>query len=311
MEILDVQAPLYQVSAYGDFLYRVTKRLCGVSCAPRKAPEEWQENTEKLQNALVRAKTAVREYCLCNRWQYFITLTINGSQHDRYDLQGFLREFMQWMQNLKKTSCPQLRYILVPEQHKKEDPICGRAWHFHGLISGITPGVQLPGTPKSIVDTGFECWPLYSARYGFSTVSPIKDAVACGFYVSKYITKTTADMVSLKGVHTYYHSRGLQKSIKVGSLYVPSVELDSLCRFRNSFYATGFFKCENVGDVVAKIDVPGGYVEECYGSWLISDPVTGEVSAIVGGESSDLQVFEQLAFWGHCGVLASPVGDNF
>ena len=117
-------------------------------------------------------------------------------------------------------------------------------------------------------------------------------------------------MVSLKGVHTYYHSRGLQKSIKVGSLYAPSVELDSLCKFRNSFYATGFFKCESVGDVVAKIDVPGGYVEECYGSWLISDPVTGEVSAIVGGESADLQVFEQLAFWGHCGVLASPVGDN-
>ncbi len=178
MDVIEVQAPLYQVSAYGDFLYRVTKRLCGVSRAPRKAPEEWQENTEKLQNALVRAKTAVREYCLCNRWQYFITLTINGSQHDRYDLQGFLREFMQWMQNLKKTVCPDLRYILVPEQHKKEDPVCGRAWHFHGLISGITPGAQLPGTPKSIVDTGFECWPLYSARYGFSTVSPIKDAVA-------------------------------------------------------------------------------------------------------------------------------------
>ena len=26
--------------------------------------------------------------------------------------------------------------------------------------------------------------------------------------------------------------------------------------------------------------------------------------------AADLRVFEQLAFWGHCGVLASPVCDS-
>lgn len=293
----EVQLPLYQVHCYGDFLYRVTKRLCSPHPGIRVPREEWQENSGKLENALIRAKTTVREYCLCNRWEYFVTLTINGSEHDRYDLQGFLKEFLQWMQNLKRTTCPRLRYVLVPEQHKHEDPISGRAWHFHGLISGIDIGSQLPGTPKSIRDECPDCWPLYSARYGFSTASAIKDPVACGMYVSKYISKSTADMVSLKGVHTYYHSRGLNKSLRVGALYTPSVTLDKLCKYQNPYYAVGFFQAKSVGDVINYLDRDGGEIDVAYHSWVFYDPVDKSIAGVLGGDDEDEFVQEQLSLF--------------
>lgn len=185
---LERELPLYTIKCYNDYLYRLTKRLCKPSSV-RIASDEWANNDTKLANALCRSRTAVREYALCNRWEFFVTLTIDGSRYDRYDLKCFLREFMQWMQNLKKTKYPNLRYLLVPEQHKKEDPLHGRAWHLHGMISGIPSSPMPSSAPRRWRETGYDIWCDYWDRYGMCTVCPVKDSIAVGFYVSKYITK--------------------------------------------------------------------------------------------------------------------------
>lgn len=87
---LERELPLYTIKCYNDYLYRLTKRLCKPSSV-RIASDEWANNDTKLANALCRSRTAVREYALCNRWEFFVTLTIDGSRYDRYDLKCFLR----------------------------------------------------------------------------------------------------------------------------------------------------------------------------------------------------------------------------
>lgn len=125
------------------------------------------------------------------------------------------------------------------------------------------------------------------------TVCPVKDSIAVGFYVSKYITKTCAEMASLKGVHTYYHSRGLSKALLVGDLYRSVPVLDQLLKNKNSFYATGFFKCVDVGQLVDLCDEVGCM----YRSYILTDPQTEEVVAVVGGDDDDPEMQMILSFF--------------
>ncbi len=203
----DSLAPLYTVKSYENGLYRVSKRLCAAP-RPRHVSddgevEEKQETTEKFASALIRAKNTLREYALCNTWDYFLTVTFDIDHWNRYDLQGRVKEFMQYFQNLRKRGVfPHLRYVLVPEFH--EDG----AVHFHGLISGV-PDAAIdelpPWAPLSTRRNGNKHVPLFTSRYGWCTLSPIVSNIGVGFYVSKYITKSMASMAALKGVHTYYH----------------------------------------------------------------------------------------------------------
>lgn len=163
----DSLAPLYTVKAYENGLYRVSKRLCA---APRsrlaedREDKETQETTEKFASAMIRAKNTVREYALCNRWDYFLTITFAIDQWNRYDLQGRVKELMQYFQNLRKRGVfPNLRYVLVPEFHKDG------AVHFHGLISGVPEEAidELPPwAPVSTRSHGNKHMPLLTQRYG-------------------------------------------------------------------------------------------------------------------------------------------------
>lgn len=294
-EIRGVELPLYRVKCYGDMLYRVTKRLFSASSSLSKA--EAQEYDAKLSNALSRARCAAREYALCNKWEYFVTLTIDGQRWNRYSFKDFLKEFMQWIQNENKKGA-HIRYILVPEFHKDG------AVHLHGLMSGITEAPQLPGTPLSVGrrDDGsrYPCWPAYSLRYGFSTVERVRDLVAVGFYITKYMTKAMSDLAAFKGVHTYYHSRGLSRALVVGSLFSTSIVLDKCCKFQNNFYSFGFFKAD-ICDVVGMCDE----VDMMYQNYLITDPVSGELVAMVGGDDQDVEVQLMLEEFKTLGLCCS------
>ncbi|MGM9573894.1 MAG: hypothetical protein ACI3VJ_05680, partial [Hominicoprocola sp.] len=70
----------------------------------------------------------------------------------------------------------------------------------------------------------------------------------------KYITKSMASMAALKGVHTYYHSRGLNKAVVVGWQFVPNSLLDKCCKYKNSFYATGFCKFDYVAEIAVELE---------------------------------------------------------
>lgn len=300
----DMLAPLYTVKSFENGLYRVSKRLCSAP-RPRLASEqedntEKPETSEKFASAMIRAKNTVREYALCNCWDYFLTITFAIDQWNRYDLQGRVRELMQYFQNLRKRGVfPDLRYVLVPEFHKDG------AVHFHGLISGIPEEAidELPPwAPVSTRSHGNRHIPLLTSRYGWTTLSPIVSNIGVGFYISKYITKSMASMAVLKGVHTYYHSRGLLRAVVVGYQFADNSLLDKCCKYKNSFYATGFCKFDYSAEVCAELEE----VTDMFMNWSISDPVTGEVVAFAGGEDDDPNMQMVLEEFASAGLFVCP-----
>lgn len=299
-QILEREVPLYKIKCYGDYLYRVTKRLFNPNRVKIRLPEETDQEERpvgKFDSALSRARNTVREICLCNRWEYFVTLTFD-KRWDRYNLELRIKELMQWIQNLNKQGA-NIKYVFVPEFH--EDG----AVHLHGLVCGIRALPRPDWWPASVnrKEDGsyYDYWPEFSVRYGFSSVDPIEDPVAVGFYCSKYITKTMAARSDLLGVHTYYRSKGLQKALEVGSVYHGSLALDKCCKFSNSFYSFGFCKFDDVGAVVDLCDEVGAM----YQNYVITDPVSGEMVGFFGGDSEDEYIQEMIAEFKQCGMKCS------
>lgn len=290
-QIMEREVPLYRIKAYDNFLFRVTKRLFNPAPASAKRvrddEQEQDEHVGKFASALSRARNTVRDVILCNRWEYFVTLTFDGARWDRYDLQARVKELMQWIQNENKKGA-NIRYVLVPEFHKDG------AVHLHGVMSGITSAPCPADWPKSVNQkedgTYYDCWSEFSERYGYSSVERINNSIAVGFYCSKYITKSMAATSDFVGVHTYYRSRGLNSALPVGELYHPDMILDKCCKFENDFYGFGFFKCEDTGVVVDFCDE----VSDMYKNYVITDPVTGDLVAVVGGDTEDQYVQEIL-----------------
>lgn len=279
-ELMEYQNPLYTVKHYNNGLFRVVKRLHeGVPCRDTSTDHTKVDIEGKFESALSRAKNTVREIALCNDWEYFVTLTFD-SRWDRYDLAARVKELMQWLQNENKKG-NKIKYLLVPEFH--EDG----AVHFHGLMSGIRIAPKPEYWPESVNlkkdGTYYDYWPEFSFRYGFSSVDPVQNDVAVGFYVSKYITKSLAEKAEFKGVHTYYRSQGLFRAAVVGYLFQRSEVLDSVCKFSNSFYSFGFCKFSDFDSAVCVCDE----VSELYQSYVISDPVTKEIVSFAGGDDED------------------------
>lgn len=329
-QVLEVAVPLYTIKYYNEHLYKVCKRL--FEPAPtRKLPkyEKAEKTTGKFDSALSRARNIVRDLALCNDWQYFVTLTFDERWY-RYSLPERIKEFMQWVQNENKQG-KRIRYLLVPEFHKDG------AVHFHALMAGIDVARRPDQWPfsvnlkkKAYKQTGdveyYDHWPQYSARYGFSSVEEIKDPIAVGFYISKYITKSLAEKADFKGVHTYYRSKGLRTAHEVGGVFGTNRFLDGILArvqkqriekakrspvpvdvYEPKFYETGFFRCDEFVDAICLCDE----VNPMYQSYVISDPVSGEIVAVTGGDDDDIYVQQMIAGFEISGlrVEAVPIGE--
>jgi len=298
-QLMECEVPLYRIRGYGEFMVRVTKRLFNpLKVSKKEKPQETEKPVGKFDSALSRAKNIVREISLCNDWEFFVTLTFDRQRWDRYSLSDRVNELMQWIQNQNKKGA-RIRYLIVPEFHQDG------AVHFHGLISGIRPAPRPSGWPKSVNrkedGTYYDIWPEFSDRYGYSSVELVQDPVAVGFYVSKYITKSLANSADLKGVHTYYRSRGLFRAVDIGSVYHDSQLLDKFCKYENSFYKFGFARVDGIGKITSLCDE----VEPMFQNIVVTDPVSGELVACFGGDSEDEYVQEILAAFKDSGMRCS------
>lgn len=150
---------------------------------------------EKLSNNISRAKSKCFEYAFCNSWDYFITLTIDQEKFNRYELKEYVKALGKFINNYDTHHHTKVSYLLIPEPHKDG------AWHMHGLISGILP--------KHLVTNknGYLDFKLYSKKFGFCSLSPLKSHEAVSKYITKYITKEMASMPY--GQRLYYCSKGL------------------------------------------------------------------------------------------------------
>lgn len=178
-------------------------------------------NDRKLNNNLIRAKSMIKEYALCNDFEYFVTLTLDKQKYNRYDLKKYIKDLGQFIRDYRKKYSCDIQYILIPEMHKDS------AWHLHGLIKGIKQEhlkdfTLIPNAPLKLKNKGYYNFELYSKKFGFCSFGKIKSVEKIANYITKYISKDLGKNIEM-GNKTYYCSRGLRKAetIKKGLLESP------------------------------------------------------------------------------------------
>lgn len=159
-----------------------------------------------------RARAAVSDIALSNEFRYFVTLTLDKSKVDRYDVSEVTRKLNNWLDNNVRRRG--LKYILVPELHKDG------ALHFHGFFNDALPvvdsgtldtGQGKPRKPRTeaqrrklLADGAHIVYNIPAWRLGFTTaVELYGDYRAAVGYVCKYISKAAE-----KPCGRWYYSGG-------------------------------------------------------------------------------------------------------
>lgn len=209
--------------------------------------EQHKHYDKKLESSLSRSRRMILEKALCNHWDYFVTLTINGSQFDRTDLPTWRDTFMQWLRDQRKKGFD-IKYLIVPEQHKDG------SWHAHGLMSGIDRSQLISfaqmdkdgyRTPKGrrlsrkLRDSEYLNWIPYFQKFGFCSLGRIQNSTAASFYITKYITKDNGKSVQELGLKSYYSSQGLNVAEKYVDFYGRDPEIDKLLVNKYEWCSTG------------------------------------------------------------------------
>lgn len=231
--------PDYVVHRYTDTMYKVIRNR---STAPRYVSAEARSkkgNENKLDPSVSRARKTVLEYALCNPWDYFCTFTLSPEKNDRFDLDKWHSSFLQWLRDQRKKGVD-LSFVLVPERHKDG------SWHAHGLFRGNmelvsfadlrAQGVRLP---DKLVYGGFYNWPAYQQKFGFCSFGRIRNRIATGFYIVKYINKEIGKQGIKVGKHLHWQSKPLARSVKHGEIYGHCAYLDGFLTNHYDFCSTG------------------------------------------------------------------------
>lgn len=179
-----------------------------------KSKKEFKSNEKingRWKNNIIRAKSKVLAYALCNDFEYFGTFTLDKNKYDRENLNVFRSDLSQWVRNLRRIYGWDIEYVLIPELHGD-----GKSWHMHGLISGIpdselTPFTYLEGHPEKLVESSYLNWKRYQDKFGFCSFGKIRSSYAVSRYILKYIAKGMEEGILDKGAHLYYASKGLKK----------------------------------------------------------------------------------------------------
>lgn len=149
--------------------------------------------------SLSRTKRNIREICLSNDFEYFVTFTVNSKNADRFSLDECQDLIRKRLKSYKKRICKDLKYILITEKHKNG------AFHFHGMMKGLRE------SDFYINKNGFLSNKMFD-KVGFNSFCKIAGNYArCCNYIIKYIT---TDCVKNSSNQVYFCSRGLRKADK-------------------------------------------------------------------------------------------------
>lgn len=211
-------------------------------------PAENQKHYEKkLDSSISRTRRIILEKALCNDWEWFCTFTISKEKHDRGDLSGWNKKFMQMIRDYRKKG-RNIRYLLVPEKHQDG------SWHAHGFLSGLFPEDMITfkemdkngyrtsrgrRLARKLISQEYYNWPAYQEKFGFCSLAPIKNPTAAGFYITKYISKDKECMVQKVGLNSYYCSQGLNVAQKFVDFFGRDPMIDRLLVNKYEFCATG------------------------------------------------------------------------
>lgn len=154
---------------------------------------------EDLARSMRRARAKVRRMALANDFKWFVTLTLDPAKVDSVDGAAVVKKLNAWCSNAVQRYG--LRYILVPERHKKG------GIHFHGFFNDCLqaidsgtikpPGGGKPRKPRSaaqraewLSNGGQIVYNLPGWTLGFTTAMELYgEYPAAVAYVCKYIGK--------------------------------------------------------------------------------------------------------------------------
>lgn len=183
-----------------------------------------ERSPENVQRSARRARGRVCDYVLANPdLKYFITLTLNGEDFARDDVQTAFQKLRVWLNN--RVQRAGLKYVMVPEFHKD-----GKSVHFHGFINAaltltdsgtvIPPGGGKPIRAETAQRKGValcDCKTVYNIPewgYGFTTAIELYgDRIAAARYAAKYVTKEverTKGDAKKSGGRWYWSSNNLR-----------------------------------------------------------------------------------------------------
>lgn len=174
--------------------------------------KEGRGSTESKEHSryisLLRSKQKIIDLVyhngLIKPWKYFLTLTFDPDKVNSNNYDDVSDALKKWINNMKHQN-PQMEYVIVPEPHKS-----GRI-HFHGLFRNVPNWLlteaRNPKTNRLIKKNGVQVFNLNNYKYGYSTVSVVKDLTAVSVYISKYMTK---ELLNLSYKKRYWSSRSLE-----------------------------------------------------------------------------------------------------
>lgn len=181
-------------------------------------------NSEEVKKcSLSRTKRNIRELALCNDFEYFATFTVNSEKCDRYVLNDVQDKLKKILHKIKRNN-KDFAFLIITEKHKDG------AFHFHGLVKGITD--------LYINDNGYLSSKIFDNELGFNSFSKIKDYTKCCNYILKYITK---DCIKNSHNQIYISSRGLKKATKE-----EFNNIDFIPTFTNEFVAIKDFTLDSL-----------------------------------------------------------------
>jgi hypothetical protein len=174
----------------------------------------------RFQSSIARSRSKVLQLGCNNKWDYFVTLTLSPDcSVDRYDFNAIIKSLLKFFDNYKQRKSNDFKYLVIPEKHKDG------AYHFHGFLANIRKD------DLKTNEYGYLDFVPYCNKFGFCSMSAIKDTLACANYVCKYISKDMFNnTIPEPRTHLYYASRGLKfdELLEVGTSYeVPVVDLDA------------------------------------------------------------------------------------
>ena len=205
------------IKRYGDkykLIWMAAKRQKGIECKD-DGLVKCEKGEVKLENNISRAKSRIFELAMCNNWEYFITMTLDGGKYNRYDLGAFQADLSRFVRDQRvKWGC-ELKYLFVPEQHKLRAGEVTPAWHIHGLVNGVAPEMLAefpPGVPWGL--QGYLNYPDYMRKFGWCSLAPIGNRHAVSAYITKYVSKHMGQGIDV-GSRLFYASVGLQGAEKI------------------------------------------------------------------------------------------------
>ena len=133
---------------------------------------------------------------LCNDFEYFATFTVNSEKCDRYSLNEVQDKLKKVLHKIKRKN-KNFAFLIITEKHRDG------AFHFHGLVKGITD--------LYVNNNGYLSSMIFDNELGFNSFSKIKDYTKCCNYITKYITK---DCIKNSHNQIYISSRGLKKATR-------------------------------------------------------------------------------------------------